>query len=173
MLLATVNEAVTLSMLASDGRTDLYGQARVYNSSGGLVTTLNLTHAAEGLYQTNYTPTIEGFFNVAYQFYFDSGHTVDAGYEKQGETMDVNSFRTNILRILGLVHENSVVDQQSYDTDGNLVQARIRAYDSTANANNASAISPAAYNTGLRFTWQVDATYSLGSLVKYTITRLP
>lgn len=64
MLLATVNEAVTLSMLASDGRTDLFGQARVYNSVGGLVTTINLAHAAEGIYQVQYTPTTEGYFSI-------------------------------------------------------------------------------------------------------------
>ena len=172
MLLATVNEAVTLSMLASDGRTDLHGQARVYNSTGALVATVNLSHIAEGLYQSNYTPNTEGFFQVVYQLYFDSGHTVDAGYDHQGETLDVNSFRTNILRILGLLHENAVVDQQSYDSDGNLTQARIRSYNSAINAQNASAVSPNTYNTGLLFTWQVDATYSSGSLVKYTITRL-
>ena len=173
MLLATVNEAVTLSMLASDGRTDLFGQARVYNSLGGLVTTINLSHVAEGVYQSNYTPTAEGYFQVVYQLYFDSGRTVDAGYEHQAETLDVNSFRTNILRILGLLHENAVVDQQSYDGDGNLTQARIRSYNSSTNASNAAAVSPATYNTGLLFTWQVDATYSSGSLVKYVITRVP
>lgn len=173
MLLATVNEAVTLSMLAADGRTDLYGQARVYNSVGGLVATVNLSHAAEGLYQSNYTPTTEGYFQIVFQLYFDAGRTVDAGYEHQGETLDVNSFRTNILRILGLLHENAVVDQQSYDGDGNLTQARIRSYNSATNAANASAVSPASYNTGLLFTWQVDATYSSGSLVKYVITRVP
>jgi hypothetical protein len=173
MLLATVNEAVVLSMLASDGRTDLFGQARVYNSVGGLVSTVSLAHVAEGVYQVSYTPTIEGYFSVVYQLYFDAGHTVDAGYEHQGETLDVSAFRTNILRILGLVHENAVVDQQAYDVDGNLIQARIRAYDSAANANAASAISPTAYLTGLRFTWQVDATFTSGALSKYVITRLP
>jgi hypothetical protein len=173
MLLATVNEAVTLSILASDGRTDLFGQARVYNASGSLVSTVNLNHVAEGLYSINYTPTTEGYFNVIYQLYFDAGRTVDAGYDHQGETLDVNSFRTNILRVLGLLHENAVVDQQTYDGDGNLLTARIRSYNNSTNASNASAVSPAAYNTGLLFTWQVDAAWASGEAVKYTIVRVP
>ena len=172
MLLATVSEAVTLSMLASDGRTDLFGQARVYNSVGGLVSTLSLAHAAEGVYQVQYTPTVEGYFSVVYQLYFDAGHTVDAGYEHQGEALDVNSFRTNILKVLGLGHENTVVDQQVYDVDGNLQTARVRAYDSAANATAAAAVSPSAYVTGLKFTWNVNAEYSLGLLSKYFIVRV-
>src|SRR5574343_219934 len=169
MLLATVNEAVTLSMLASDGRTDLYGQARVYNSAGSLVATLSLTHVAEGIYAVQYTPTVEGYYSVAYQLYFDAGFAVDSDYENKGEALDVNSFRTNILRNLGLDHENTVVDQQTYDVDGNLQTARVRAYDSAANAASAAAVSPAAYNTGLKFTWNVNAEYSLGLLSKYFI----
>lgn len=172
MLLATVNEPITLSMLASDARADLFGQVRVYNSVGTLVATLSLTHMAEGIYTAQYTPTVEGFFNLGFQLYFDAGHTADAGYERQGEILDVNSFRTNILKNLGLDHENTVVDQQTYDVDGNLQTARIRAYDSAINATNAAAVSPSSYTTGLKFTWQVNAEYSLGLLSKYFIVRV-
>ena len=172
MLLATVNEAVTLSMLAADGRTDLYGQVRVYDSLGSLTATVNLSHVNEGLYQVNYTPAAEGYYQLVYQLYFDAGRTVDAGYDHQGETLDVNSFRTNILRVLGLQHENTVVDMQAYNGDGNLTQARIRAYNSAANANAAAAVSPATYNTGLLFTWQVDSTWVGEDCTKYVITRV-
>jgi len=172
MLLATVNEAVTLSVLASDGRTDLYGQARLYNSAGSLSATVNLGHTSEGLYQAQHTPSVEGYFSVVYQLYFDSGHTIDAGYEHHGETLDVNSFRTNILKVLGLVHENTVVDMQTYDVDGNLLSARVRAYDSAINATNAAAVSPSSYVTGLKFSWTVSAEYATGLLNKYSIVRV-
>lgn len=173
MLLATINEAVTLSMLLADGRTDLFGQVRIYDSGGTLQTTINLTHSAEGLYQAQYTPGVEGYFNVVYQVYFDVGRTMDAGYDKQGETLDVNSFRINLLKVLGLVYENSVIDQQSYDVDGNLLSGRVRSYDSATNANQASAVSPAPYTIGLRYTWNVTAAYNSGLLSKYTITLAP
>jgi hypothetical protein len=172
MLLATVNEAIALSVLAADGRTDLYGQVRVYNPAGSLVSTLDMTHVTEGLYSVSYTPSTEGVFSLVYELYFDAGRTVSAGYGKEGEALDVNSFRTNILRILGLVHQNSVVDSQIYDSDQNLTYARIRCYDSTANASAAAAIAPAPYNTGKIFEYEVNAAYSGGVLSKYHIAKI-
>jgi len=173
MLLATVNEPVTLSVLASDGRTDLYGQARLYDSAGFLSATVNLTHAAEGLYQAQHMPTLEGYFSIVYQLFFDAPRTIDAGYDHQGEALDVNSFRTNILKVLGLIHENTVVDLQTYDVDGNLTGARVRAYDSAANASAAAVSSPATYLPGLKFSWQVSAEFTTGLLSKYSILRVP
>lgn len=172
MLLATVNEPITLSMLAADGRIDLYGQGRIYNSAGSLVTTVNLSHVAEGLYQVQYTPSTQGYFQVALQFYFDPARTIDAGYERQGETLDVNSFRTNILRILGLMHENSLIDQNTFDVNGNLLSARVRVYDTLANMTAAKAIAPAAYVTGQLFEYSVSASYNGTSLNKYSIARV-
>lgn len=168
----TVNEPSVLSFLAADGRTDLYAQIRIYNGAGSLVATLNPVHVAEGLYQVSYTPTSEGDFQVVAQFYFDIPRTVDAGYDKQGETLTVNSVKTNVSRLLGLAHENTVVDQQTYNGDGLLTSARLRVYDSAANASAAFSISPATYNTGLKFVYQVQATYSTGDLASYMITRV-
>ena len=91
---------------------------------------------------------------------------------KQGEALDVSSIRTNVLRLLGLVHENAVVDQQTYDSEQNLTSARIRVYDTAANANAAAAISPTPYLTGLKFIYEVHAEYSGGLLSKYYMTRL-
>lgn len=171
-IVATVNEPVVLSMLATDGRVDLHAQFRIYNSSNTLLATVNPAHVAEGLYQAVYTPTTEGDFSIVGQFYFDIPRTVDAGYEKHGESLNVNSIKTNIARLLGLAHENAVVDQQTYNGDGLLTSARLRVYDSAANAAAAFSIVPAAYNTGLKFIYQVQATYSTGDLASYMITRV-
>lgn len=171
-MLATVNEPVTLSALAGDGRGDMFAQARLYNAAGTLVSTLTVPHVAEGLYQVSYTPTVEGYFSTIYQFYLDSGHTIDAGYEKEGESLNVNSIKTNIARLLGLAHENSVVDQQTYNGDGMLTSARIRVYDNATNAAAAYSIVPSTYNTGLKFIYQVQATYASGDLASYMITRV-
>ena len=172
MLLATPNVPIVLSMLATDGRIDLFGQARVYNSSNTLVATVDLPHTNEGLYAALYTPTTEGYYSVMYQLYFDSGHTVDAGYNKSGENLDVNSLRTNVLRVLGLVHENSLVDLQTYDSNDNLTSARIRSYNSSANVLAAQIASPAAYSTGLLFEYTVNATYLGDKLQTYYISRV-
>lgn len=164
MILATLNEPIPLHLLAADGRTDLYGQARIYDSLGALVNTTNLTHLTEGLYGATWTPTAEGYYSFLAELYFDVGRTVSAGYEKQGETIDVSEFRTNVLRLLGLVHENAVVDQQVYNIDGNITSARIRVYDSKANATLAGLV-------GVRFSYTVQAAYSGSDLTSYKILR--
>lgn len=172
MLLGTPSETLTLSMVTADGRTDLFGRVRVYNSLGALVTSIDLSHVAEGLYTGNYTPSTEGYYSLVYELFFDAGYTVTAGYEKHGETLDVSGFRTNILRILGLVHENSVVDMQNFDQEQNLTFARVRVYDNAANASAAAAASPGAYNTGLRFHYEVHASYTNGLLNNYNMLRI-
>jgi hypothetical protein len=164
VIAATLNEALPLQMLLTDGRTDLFGRVRLYNAAGALVNTLNLAHVAEGLYQISWTPTQEGWFTAVFEMFFDSGRTLEAGYEKQGEQIEVSTTKTSILRILGLVHENSVIDQQVYDPEGHLTAARIRTYDSKANAQ-------AAGLTGLRFQYTVQAEFTGGVLTKYQILR--
>lgn len=166
MLLATPNIPVPLHTLAADGSTGLYGQARIYNSAGSLVTTISLTHTSEGLYVASYTPTTEGVYSIIYQLYTDVARTIPANFEKGMETLDVNSERTNIIRILGLVHENAVFDQQTYNGSGQLLTGRIRSYDSKTNAD-------AAGLTGLLFTWHITASYTGAALTSYKITRDP
>lgn len=165
MLRATLNEPVLLSSQLSDGETTLYPRVKLYNTVGAVVHTAGLSHVENGLYSITYTPVTEGFYTAVYQVFSDAGFTTAAGeYDIEAETIEVNSDKTNITRILGLVHENSVVDMQQYDTDGNLTDARIRAYNSSANAQ-------AAGTTGLLFTWVVEATYENGKLSKYQILR--
>jgi hypothetical protein len=164
MIQATLNQAVPLQVLAADGRTDLYAQIRVYTAGGLPLATLNCTHVAEGLYSVSWTPSVEGFYTMVAQLYFDAGHTIDAGYERQGDQIDVNSVRTNILRLLGLQHDNAVIDSQIYDVNGNLTSCRVRIYDTKPNAL-------AATLTGLQFQYSVTASYSGGQLSNYTMVR--
>lgn len=164
MITANLNESVPLQILAADGRTDLYGQVRVYTPSGTPVATINLTHLNEGLYSGNWVPNIEGYYSYVGELYFDSGHAQDAGYERSGDIIDVSTLKTNILRILGLHHENAVIDQQVYDGAGNLTSARVRCYDSKPNAQGAGL-------TGLQFIYAVSASYTNGQLSNYTMTR--
>lgn len=164
MIQATLNEAVPLQMLATDGREDLYGLVRIYDDAGALVASLPLVHVAEGLYSASWTPAIEGWFSAVTELFFDSAYTVDAGYEKAGEQIEVTQTKTNILRMLGLVYDNSIIDQQVFDADDNLLSARIRAYDTKANALLAG-------TAGLRFQYRVEAEYTGGRLSKYQVVR--
>jgi hypothetical protein len=169
---ATTNVQIPLRVLAGDEVTSYYGLARIYDISGTLITSVSLTHITEGLYGGLYTPTVEGVYTIVFQLYTDSGHTTPSMLSKGTETLDVSSYRTNIMRILGLVHENSVVDLNTYDTDGNLLSARVRTYNSAVNAAAALAASPSPYATGLQFEYAVSASFSSSLLKTYSITRV-
>lgn len=164
MLLASPNVSIPLQALAANGDTSLFGQARIYDRNGAVVSTISLYHFAEGLYGTAYTPTVEGIYSVIYQFYKDVSHTIPADFEKAMETLDVNSERVNILRLLGLVYDNAVFDQQIYNGDNRLLSGRVRSYDSRTNALLAG-------TTGLLYTWFITAVYSGANLVDYKMTR--
>lgn len=152
-LRATLNEPVALQALASDGRTDLYVRVTVVNPGLTVETTLYPVHVMKGLYSVNWTPTSEGFFSALYEFFLDPAYTVPADdYANAGESIEVSSDKTNIERLLGLNHENSVLDQQTYDAARRLTGARLRAYDSKANAQ-------AAGLQGLLYEWQIVTAY--------------
>ena len=90
-----------------------------------------------------------------------SGHVIAGTFGKlTQDTLDGQS------AIAGLLHENSVIDQQNYDADGNLESARLRCYDSKAYAEAAGA-------TGLLYTFSIAAVYTSGLLSSYTLVREP
>jgi hypothetical protein len=67
-----------------------------------------------------------------------------------------------LRRLLGLSHENIVMDQFSYDIDTQLLTARVRLYDSKSNALAAGA-------AGLIATYTVTETWAgINKLTKFT-----
>lgn len=164
MLRATLGEAVPIQVQVSTGQGDLYGQAKIYNLSGTLVVTLPLPHIVGGLYGDTHTFTDGGHYTVVYQLFIDVGLSNPSTFDIEAEAIEANSDKTNILRILGLTHDNVRIDHQTYNLDGNLLTSRIRHYDTEANAN-------AGGITGLLNTWQVVATYTTGVLSDYKVTR--
>lgn len=153
MLRATLNEPVPLQAFATDGNEDLFVRVRLYNAAGNVVATLTPAHVANGLYSINWTPTTDGYYTAVYDFFTDAGFTeVSVDHERAAEQVEVSSDKTNIMRLLGLAHENAILDQQLYDGNRRLVSARLRAYDSKANAQ-------AGGTQGLLFQWTVGAAY--------------
>lgn len=73
---------------------------------------------------------------------------------------------TQLTRALGMMHENSVLDQTVFDGDNNLTAGRFRTYDSKANAI-------AAGLTGLVATYTITATYTGGNLTTYSVVQEP
>ena len=79
-----------------------------------------------------------------------------------------------MLRCLGMLHENAVMDIVQFDSVNDVMtNARLRLYDSKANANAAKAASPTAYVTGLLAQYTVSATYTGANLSTYTVVREP
>lgn len=152
-LRATLNEPVPLQALASDGRTDLYVRVTILDPAFSTIATLYPVHITKGLYSVNWTPVAEGYYSAIYEFFTDAGYsTVALDYPNGGESIEVSSDKTNILRLLGLNHENAVLDQQTYDGARRLLSARLRAYNSKANAEAAGV-------TGLLFEWRIVTAY--------------
>lgn len=164
VLSVDVNQPVNLRVQAADGRADLFPRFRVYDDSGTVVATLDAAHLQDGLYGVDWTPTDEGLFTAQCRFYSDSGHTTDAEYDYGAEEIRVDSTRDTLARILGLVQQNVVIDQQVYDSDGNLTSARTRTYDTAAHALAGGA-------TGMIARYAVSASYTAGRLVSYSVTE--
>jgi len=161
---ATLNEPVPLQALADDGRTTLFVRATILDPALALVTTLFPTHSTKGLYSVNWTPTVEGFFSVIFEFFDDALFAIPAvDYANRGESVEVTSEKTNLARLLGLTHENSVLDNQVYNAGKRLLSARLRSYNSAANA-------VAAGVTGLLFEWNIVAAYDVQN--KATLFRI-
>jgi YD repeat-containing protein len=165
MLFAAPSETVPIHLLATDANGALFPEVKVYDPAGAFVANIYPTHIANGYYHTTYVaPATEGIYALVGRFWSDAGYTVDAGYEQQGEVLDVGSIKSNTMRILGLLHENAHIYNQTYDGDDNLTGANIRVYDSKANAILAGM-------GGLRYEYTIQASYTAGLLTSYKILR--
>lgn len=166
MLRATLEEATPLQMQLGTGNESLYVRVKVYDITGALFLTLGLPHISGGLYGSTYTFAIAGFYTAVYQVFEDAGFLTTANFDIEAETIEANSDKTNILRLLGLTHDNVYIDSHEYDAQGNLTAARVRHYNSKTNAGLHGA-------AGLLDTWTVAATYVLERLNTYKVVREP
>ena len=166
MIRATPNETLPLAALVTDNNSGLFCEARIYDGSGSFITNIDLTYQTDGLYVGSWIPSVEGYYTAVYSFFYDAAKTVaaDDEYPKAAEQIEVTADKTNLLRILGLLHENAVLDQTTYNSEGNLLTGRLRVYDTKANAT-------AAGTAGLLFSYTIEATYNAGLLQTYKILK--
>jgi len=79
-----------LRVTLSDGNSSMYPQAKVYSSTGTLLTTVSLTNVSGGLYtNTSYTPASGAEYFAVYTVYQDAGHTIAANYDITSDVFDV------------------------------------------------------------------------------------
>jgi hypothetical protein len=86
---------------------------------------------------------------------------------------DATTLLTRTLQLLGLTNgHNTLRDDMTFDVDGKLTAARIRLYDTAANATAAEATSPAGGTTGLLATWNVVAAYDGDNLETFKVVAV-
>lgn len=73
-------------------------------------------------------------------------------------------------RTLGLLHQNAILDNQTYDANNQLIAARLRVFDSAANVPTTPG---GGETTGLIQEYAVEASYTgLGILNRYALKRV-
>ena len=79
----------------------------------------------------------------------------------------IATIATGVARLLGLSHDNVVIDNQTWDSDNNLTGARLRVFSSAALANAATAGGSEAAD----FTWTMTGTYTAALLSLFRVVR--
>ncbi len=166
------NSQILLAATLSDGRTDLFCQATVYNSVGVLVGVVTIPHVALGLYQSTTTIAAVDNYSVLYSFYEDAAFTIASQYQTQSENVSITTDFDEIKRNLALGKDNTILYNCVYDANGDLISASERTYNSAANAA-AAFPSPATSGTGLLFEYALQSSFSSpGVLSKFMKTRI-
>jgi len=70
-----------LQVQVSDGRTDLFGEASVYDAADALLVVLAASAGPGGVYTAVWTPPAPGTYSILGKFFADQERTTDAGYE--------------------------------------------------------------------------------------------
>jgi hypothetical protein len=178
-LTTKVGVAVPLSLVIDDGNTAQYPRAEIYLPNGATpVDQVTLPHRNKGRYEQSWIPTLVGIYVVHYVTYTDIGHTNPSStYSRELDQLFVTQSSQDdllaiLVRILGLTHENALIDQTEFDDCDQLISSRVRIYDSKANTDAAAIGGPG--TTGLIATYQVLVTYEGPARMKtYKMVKLP
>jgi len=174
----SVGDIVPLALLLEDGNETQYPQAEVYAAGGtSPLATLDLVHKARGRYEANYTLTAAGVRTVVFITYADTAHTVEnITYSREQEQLIITQYGIDdlalqLIRVLGLVHENAFIDNTVHDTLDQLVAARVRVFDSK---EHCEAATDGGYETlGLVATYEIATTYeSQGRMGTYRMKKV-
>jgi hypothetical protein len=161
---AIVGQAVTLAEILEDGNESVYPQAEIYSpGSSTPIISVDLDHIAKGRYEGQWTPTTIGTYVVLFIVYSDIARTIEnIVYTREAEQIfvsqsGVDDLASAITRILGLTHENAFIDNTTYDINDQLLQARIRIFESRASAQ--AATDGGSETIGLLATYNMETTY--------------
>jgi hypothetical protein len=85
-----------------------------------------------------------------------------------GDKDSLHFLSTEISRVLGLLHRNSIIDSQQYDATRQLTYARIRVFDDPANV---PALPGGNETTGLLQVYEMEAEYLDANIVKRFVLK--
>lgn len=161
---ATVGAPVPVVLILEDGNESRYPQAEVYEPGGTVpVATIDLPHKVKGRYEGAFTPPAAEIYTLHFFIYADAGHSIeDITYTRSVDQVvatdsGIDDLASNLLRVLGLVHQNVFIDNTIHDAYGSLVAARVRIFDSQANVE--AATDGGSETTGLIATYEIDASF--------------
>jgi hypothetical protein len=163
----TIGTPTSISTILEDGNEAQYPRAEIYAAGSPTPTeTLDLPHTARGRYEADWTPSSVGIYSVVFIVYSDAAHTIEnLDYTREMDQIFVSQVGTDdlaeqLVRVLGLVHENAFIDDTTYDAFGQLIAARVRLFDSKAHVELAT--DGGTETTGLIATYQIETTYESG-----------
>jgi hypothetical protein len=117
--------------------------------------------ASSGDYKVTFVPPVNGlyrvevFINLNKEIWFCKYQAVTELTNTQAQKID--QIVLDLARVLGLLHQNAIVDRHDYDVNGQLSFARLRIFDSLANLPT---VPDGSETTGLLFEYEFNATYS-------------
>lgn len=109
--------ATELNLLLDDGATGKFPQGTVYDSGGTPLSTLDLSHVAQGLYTSSFTFTSTGDFIVVYVTFTNAGHTIES--KRYGRATD----RFRVSPSTTVVESTAQVGSTSTEIRTSLTQA--------------------------------------------------
>lgn len=87
-----------------------------------------------------------------------------------GTATSLAQIQADLQRVLGLLHKNSMLDNQIYDGQGQLTSARLRVFDT---ASNVPASPEGSETAGLLHEYNIDAEYAgLNVVTKFTLKQV-
>lgn len=123
---------------------------------------------SSGEYKMVYTPLTPGFWKVEVFSSFSDEYYVSTAVAGVGAT--IAGVKGDTELILGLLHLNSMLDQQVFDGNGDLTSTRLRCFNSPGNV---PATPGGSEVTGLKFQLLVEVSYTApGKPDKFTLKRV-
>jgi hypothetical protein len=136
----------TIQLVKSDGKTvetDADVSYQIISTTGAITTVIVSSRT------TTYNSTTKSYLDTlepsvdwqdqdvgSYLVVWSVSNTEDDFLDTYTEELEISIEEDKIDRILGLVHQNMLIDRTTYDHQGNLIKARLRIYSDSASVGS-------------------------------------